>query len=223
MIKNKKVKQEIFHYTFFPKSRKGSHVSFIISFVLFISFLIFFIGILNPFERVETGKNSLLKHLENKLVEEASGEVMIISALEDITAGCGDINALNIGNYAIKQEANFLKIYSSDKFAPSTFSCDPAQTGYKIGLIRTQNYVFKSKILELNKSYEDNYETLKGDLGIPGTNNFEFSLLDTNKNSIVKTKSKETPQTEVLAGVISITYFNETSEIENGYIRVVLW
>ena len=238
MIKNKKVKhtlrkgintprkgiKEISHYVFFRKSRKGSHVSFIISFILFIIFLIFFVSILNPFERVETGKSSLLKHLENEIVKETSGKVMVVSVLEDITSGCGDIDALNIKKYAIKQEANFLKIYSSNKFASSNFLCDPAQNGYKIGLVRTQNYAFQSEFLKLNDSYNKNYENLKRIFGIPEANDFEFSFLDDSKISITEAKfKKETPQAEVLAEIIPITYFAEDSEIKNGYIRVVLW
>jgi len=47
--------------------------------------------------------------------------------------------------------------------------------------------------------------------------------LDIRESPIIKTNSKGAPKAEVLAGVIPVTYFNKTSEIENGYIKVVLW
>ena len=222
---DKKVKREISHYVFFSKSRKGSHVSFIISFILFISFLIFFIGVIKPFEKAESGKSSLLKHLENEIIKNVAEDVEVISVIEENNgdADCSEINNLNIENYISKPEGNFLKIYSSNEFQSNYFSCAPP-LGYKIGLIRNQKYIFQSKILKLNQSYEDDYETLKSEFGIPETNDFEFSFLDDSKIPITEAKfKKEIPSTETLAELIPIIYFNENLEIENGYIKVILW
>lgn len=205
------------------EDKKGSHVSFIISFILFISFLIFFIGIIKPFEKVETGKSSLLKHLEDEIIKSVSDDVLVISALEDQSADCLEINNLNIKNYIAKQEGNLLKIYSSDEFPSNAFSCNPAQQGYEIGLIRTQKYVIQSKVLELNDSYNADYKTLKENFGIPEANDFEFSLLDINKNSLIKTEFKEIPQIEVFAESIPVTYFDENEGIKNGHMRIAVW
>ena len=202
-------------------NKKASHISFIISFVLFVSFLIFFIGLLNPFEKAETGKSLLLKHLEDEIIKETSVEVLIVSALEDQNADCSEISSLNIKNYISKQEGNLLKIYSSDEFLINTFPCT-APPGYQIGLIRKQNYVFQSKVLDLNNSYQNNYDSLKENFGIP-ENDFEFSLLDINENPIIKTKSKETPPVEVLAKLVPINYLTKDAEIKTGYIKVIIW
>ena len=225
MIKNKRQKNAFFNCNFFPKSRKGSHVSFIISFILFISFLIFFIGVIKPFEKAESGKSSLLKHLENEIIKNVSGDVEVISAIEENNGNtdCSEaIDLINGKKNVYKMDNGLIKIYLSDEFQSQEFLCNP-QDKYEIGLVRTQKYIFYSKILELNESYDLNYETLKSEFGIPETNDFEFSLLDINKNSIIKTATKEIPSTEVLAELIPVIYFDEDLEIENGYIKVILW
>jgi len=206
------------------KNKRGSHISFIISFVLFISFLIFFIGIIKPFEKAETGKNSLLKHLENEIIKNVTENVDVISVIEKVGGSndCSNINGL-IGKNIFLENNGLIKIYSSNEFSSNNFQCDSTKK-YKIGLIRTQKYIFQSRILKLNQSYVDNYETLKSEFGIPKTNDFEFSFLDDSKISITEAKfKKEIPSTETLAELIPITYFNENSEIENGYIKVILW
>lgn len=211
------------------KNKRGSHISFIISFVLFVSFLIFFIGIIKPFEKTETGKGTLLKHLENEIIKEVSDEVLVVSALEDTSSDCSDseINNLDITNYISQQKGNLLKIYSSDEFPTNNFPCTTAPPGYKIGLVRNEIYAIQSKFSELNNSYNDNYETLKTNFGIPEINDFEFSFLNINKEVIIETSSKETPPTEVLAELVPITYLDysdeDNAEIKNGYIKVVLW
>ncbi len=206
------------------KNKKGSQVSFIISFVLFISFLIFFIGLLNPFEKTETSKSSLLKHLENEIIKNVSDEVLVVSATEKTggSKSCSDINGL-IGKNIFSENNGLIKIYSSDEFSTNTFQCIDPLKEYEIGLIRSQNYILESKILKLNESYKDNYLTLKTDLGISESNDFEFSFLDIDEIPIIETKFKETPSTEVLAELVPVIYLTKDAEIKNGYIKVVLW
>ncbi len=204
------------------KNKRGSHISFIISFVLFISFLIFFIGILNPFEKAETGKEALLKHLENEIIKEVSADVLVVSALDDTSSDCSEINSLNIKNYISKKEGDLLKIYSSDDFQPNTFQCI-APPGYEIGLIKSQKYILELKVENLKKRY-GNGDDLKTEFGIPEANDFEFSFLDNDKKIIIETTPEETPPTEVLAELIPVTYLDEdTAKIKNGYIKVILW
>ena len=207
------------------KNKRGSHISFIISFILFISFLIFFIGIIKPFEKAETGKSPLLKHLENEIIKEVSDDVLVTSALEKNGGknSCSDIESLIDNKKNIFSEENgLIKIYVSNKLLSSEFSCTPPSK-YEIGLVRTQNYVLHSEILRLNESYNSDYKNVKENFGIPEANDFEFSFLDLNEIPIIKTKSKETPPTEVLAELVSIIYLTEDAEIKTGYIKVVLW
>ncbi len=203
------------------KNKKGSHVSFIISFVLFVSFLIFFIGIIKPFEKIETGKGALLKHLENEIIKETSAEVLVVSAKEGSGNTCLDIDSLSSDNAKTRQETGFIKFYFSDGFFTNNFQCDLTKN-YEIGLVRSQKYILKSKVENLKYKYENNYENLKVEFGIPETNDFEFSFLGFDETLI--TTPKETPPTEVLAELIPVIYLDEDNvDIKNGYIKVILW
>ena len=203
-------------------NKKGSHISFIISFVIFVSFLIFFIGIIKPLEKVETGKSSLLKHLENEIIEDVSDEVLVVSALEDAgNVDCSNIRSLSSKKVKTIKDDVFFKFYFSDEFT-NDFQCD-ATKDYEIGLVRTQNYILESKILKLNENYNVDYNNLKNNLGIPEANDFEFSFLDDSKVIITEAKSKETPPTEVFAELVPINYLNKDAEIKTGYLRVAIW
>ncbi len=214
------------------KNKRGSHVSFIISFVLFVSFLIFFIGIIKPFEKAETGKEALLKHLENEISKEVSADVLVVSALENSGDDCSEINGLNIKNYISKKEGDLLKIYSFGEFPDNTFQCNQ-QDKYEIGLIRNQSYILESKVFNLNESYNSDYLDIKEKFGIPEANDFEFSFLDIDEKVIIETAPKETSPSEVLAELIPVIYLSprddsgepneNNAEIKNGYIKVVLW
>ena len=213
------------NYMIKNNNKKGSHISFIISFLLFISFLIFFIGLLNPFEKAETGKSLLLKHLEKGIIKQVSDDVLVVSATE-ITGGsksCLNIDSLSSNNAKTRQENGLIKFSFSDEFSTNDFQCDLTKE-YEIGLIRLQKSVFQSKVLDLNNSYGNNYDTLKENLGIPETNDFEFSFFDIYEVPIIETISKEAPPTEVLAELVPINYLDETDlKIKNGYIKVILW
>lgn len=207
------------------RDKKGSHVSFIISFALFISFLIFFIGIIKPFEKAETGKEVLLKHLEKEIIKEISADVLVVSAMEKQggSKSCENMETLieNKKNIFL-DDGGLIKIYISNELALPKFSCNPPSK-YEIGLVRNETYVLKSKVLKLNKSYEDYYDDVKENFKIPETNDFEFSFLNSNKETIIKISKKEIPQTEVLAELIPVVYLTNDAEIKNGYIKVVLW
>ncbi len=206
------------------KNKRGSHISFIISFVLFISFLIFFIGIIKPFEKTETGKGTLLKHLENEIINEVSAEVMVVSVKLENPNDCININEdFGITNFETQENENLLKIYSSNSLNGNSYTCQFPSTNYKIGLIRNESYILQSKIENLKNRY-DNGDDLKAEFEIPKVNDFEFSFLDIDKKPIIETSSKETPPTEVFAELIPVIYLDEdNAKIKNGYIKVILW
>ena len=55
--------------SFFPKNQRGSHVGIALSFVVFITFLIFLFSILEPAIKTQEDKESLLDYLETELIE----------------------------------------------------------------------------------------------------------------------------------------------------------
>jgi len=73
MLNNKKeANLGLPHCNFFPKNRRGSHVGIILSFVVFITFLIFLYTALEPVIDVKKGKENLVKKLNIELTERFS-------------------------------------------------------------------------------------------------------------------------------------------------------
>lgn len=207
---------------FFSKNKRGSHVGFAIAFIIFISFVIFLLNILSPVTKVETDKDFLLKHLKNEIIENTSARLEIISIKND-TLTCISNSLASGKNYTIISKDSFHKVYISDEFNESSIPLCQNWGIDEIGLIRTENHVFETKILELNKTYYESYKTLKKYFNIPEVNDFEFSFLKGNKTLIVEAKFKEIPPTDVFAELIPVTYVNKNANIEIGYLKVVLW
>lgn len=98
-------------------NKKGSHVGFVLSFVIFVTFIIFLYSITSPVTRVETGKQDLLNNLEKSLSRELFQEDITTASisLDDSYilsngAGCieiGDIAGLENVNSVAKNETNY--------------------------------------------------------------------------------------------------------------------
>jgi len=69
--------------TFFPRNRRGSHVGAMLSFVIFITFLIFLYSILQPALKLETDKQDMIDYLTSKLRENFTGQLLSISVTVD--------------------------------------------------------------------------------------------------------------------------------------------
>ncbi len=65
-----------------PKNRRGSHIDVILSFVIFISFIIFLYAIIQPSLSSKEGKTVFLNYMGNKLIENLTGKnLTMISVL----------------------------------------------------------------------------------------------------------------------------------------------
>lgn len=95
---SKKAKSNIFLYNFLPESRKGSHVGFIMSFLIFVTFVVFLFSILQPTIQKERTKNYVLDNLKLTLLENASSEVTSVSiSIEESTGNkfCARLNSVD--------------------------------------------------------------------------------------------------------------------------------
>ena len=241
-MKNKKNK--IFKETFFPKNKKASHVGFAIAFVIFISFLIFFYAMFKPAIRIGDDKKVILKQLENKIIKNVSADLITISIKKDSLENCSKINLsslnisytnftvrnnqgiinsnLSLGNLIVENKSNFFKIYASNEsFNLSENHLCTSFSNYTVGLIRTEKYIFETKVIWLINYYNNSYETLKDDFEISDINDFSFSFIY-NNNTEIKTNEKNV-SISVYADSIPINYINKNASIEVGYIKIKIW
>jgi len=163
----------------------GTHVGIMLSFIIFISFVLFLYIFLGP--RMSGGdKVSNLEFLKIQLIEELSEELIIFGVyIEDSASGCIQLidflNNVENDNLKVRSDSeildsykngnnliidqnidddSFLKVYFSEGFedlSSSSLSCDLLQKDedYSITYIHIDSIILETKILEIIEEYEE--------------------------------------------------------------------
>ena len=125
-------------------------------------------------------------------------------------------------------EEFFFKIYNSEEFEEGSggefTTCrlyDKDLGQYTIGLVRTDKYIFETKINDLINEYETDYDNLKDDLNIPPGSEFGFSLIYSNETRI-GTEEKEI-STNIYSEEIPVQYVDGQANINSGFINILVW
>ncbi|MBU0894937.1 MAG: hypothetical protein KKF48_03485 [Nanoarchaeota archaeon] len=230
-------------------NKKGSHIGIMISFTIFIVFLIFLYGILEPSIKTEKDTELILEDLKINLIKELSVEVNI-TTLKIIdylgSASCIEIinpNFISSSNLVIKDklnnelgyekisalkinsDSNFFKIYEAELFGDRSVylsSClELTPINYTLGLTKANKYVSINKISELKQKYENDYGGLKNELNLYAGGEFGFNFILNNKTSIgVEEKDVST---SIYAEEISVQYVDESANILIGTLNIRTW
>ena len=227
---------------FFNTKKSQGHIEVIISFVIFIGFVLTFFLFLNPLNRVAINP-SALDDIQAILFDNLSSPVKYVPVrLHSIQDACFEINdALDLGNTTIVFDSNgkiltsqlnngkisisnsgeekFYKIYSSDLFEGSTLSLCIAldSSDYGFGVLSSENRIFFENLKSLQRDYISDYDGLRKNLKI--RSNFDFVIFDLNRYAIMNdTISVHKLKGEnILARDIPIRVINETAG-ENEFI-----
>ena len=139
-----------------------------------------------------------------------------------MSESCFNNVSITSQNFKTKKQGNLIKIYSSNEFPDA--QCEETLQNPEIGLIRTEKYVFESKILKLK---QESYKNLKEEFNIPNENNFLIEFTYSNKTEISIRQNEdslnEVSSKEVFAKLIPVTYINQDAEIGIGHFRVLIW
>lgn len=228
--------------------KRGSHVGVVISFVIFVTFLVFLYSILSPAISSEQNKESISEHLELELIEKISAELTTVS-VNVVTGGstCIEldnlINELSIGaNIIVKDDSGqtvssyirsdalqierqstsdiFFKVYYSPEFGELATGSGCTNRAYEFGLTKTEEYIFESKMLDLVNDY-GNYESLKIELKIPEGTEFGFGIV--RQNGTETQTNGEEMATNIYIKKIPIQYVDEDGNILSGYLKTKIW
>lgn len=192
------------------KRKKGiSHVEMILSFVIFIGFLIFIMAIFRPFSIGK--KESYINSIEKGILEHVSVNVTLATIMvSNVPSGStcfsfgSELNPVIVKNkdgifvkansdrttniIKIQGGNNFYYILSSEKFIEDGFSLPPGTTcadiditSYSLGLTREYKMLSYQKIDEMENKYLSDYKGLARELGIPASRAFSFSVRDSNE------------------------------------------
>jgi|TARA_Y100000310_G_scaffold331800_1_gene406060 hypothetical protein len=130
------------------------------------------------------------------------------------------------GNLEIDRDSNndelFKIIYSEEFDAVDSFegNCKVlSETGYRIGLLKKENYTSERKIIDLLEDYETDYENLRETL--LGRNlEFDFTFTYANKTKVGQVKEVST---NVYSKESSFEYISNQGEILLGTLNLRVW
>ncbi len=229
------------------KNRKkgAAHIELILSFVIFIGFLIFLLAIFKPFSSQE-GSSIYLDVLERGITENTSVKVYSFTLkLSEPISPCFWFEGDYIGNVKVKDKDNnfvgafinkkkiyinsdktFFYIFSSPAFEANPFNIDgckkPEDGKYTLGLLRSFSKLSYSKLELLKQTYESDYIEIKKELKLPASENFLFILKETNGRIILEV-NKTIPKGKVLSRNIptEVVYANGT--IKYAVLNIQTW
>ena len=155
-------------------NKNGSHVGVIISFVMFITFLIFLYLIITPTINKQKDKSSVLNNLEKRLIENLSSDLTFLSL--KVIADSGGAQCVNLVNFSIDSEMDFnLVIKDQDGMTRTAHKKDPELQigGNGLNFLKVYN---SEEFNELDDEINQNCEVLIKDEG-----NYSFGLMRTQK------------------------------------------
>ena len=222
----------------FRKDRKASQVGIILSFAIFISFLIFFFSIVESPIRMQKEKSFILNQFETELIKNCSGEMTTMTILLNknpencfsirnttriypnivVKNGTGKVinSSFASNRINIKKSNRFYKIFSSESFEDNNNLdfCPPLdKNNYTIGFVKTENYVFENKIINLLEN--------KKSFNIPSTNSLDFSFTYNNGTTIGNNNLNLS--TNIYTRKVYIQYVDENANILGGAINLKIW
>jgi len=234
------------------KNKKGeSHLGFILSFVIFITFLLFVYTTLEPALKIRAGKQPVLDFLRFSLVDKFVIEdftTMTITECVKITGG--EIydkansgvplkikdDSENILSYKFQgiqlliglaqSYTGILKVYYGTGVDSSpTYEGGSAgcdQVDSVTNFVKTESQILLSGIIALKDSYETDYEQLKTDLNLPDGSDFTFSFELAN-GTIIEPTGVTIPSTDVYATTFPLEYLDSDANPQIGFLTIKVW
>jgi hypothetical protein len=230
------------------KNKKGSHIGFMLSFSIFVIFLVFTYVTIGQEGFFSEKKKNIIKNLERDFIKEIESDVIIVTILaEEGDKDCVKFSASEFENYSyyvvqknrqimeatkegnelkIKYDetpATLFKIYFSDRFfeGPNANLTGLTCVEAQMKNIQKRKEIFEEKIILMKKNYQYTYDNLKNSLRIPSEKDFGFEFEYPN-GTILSTGEKEIFG-EVYVEEIPINYFSTEGNFLEGKIRLRVW
>ncbi|MBS3093144.1 hypothetical protein J4456_01025 [Candidatus Pacearchaeota archaeon] len=215
--------------------RKGQgHVEMIISFVLFVGFLLFIFLYLNPF--YESTQKISINRESDMLLKRLSEPVGKLSVIVETSEDCYDLKEFNKiygDNFIeIKEISNPGKplrytIYYGNFFNPGmvgVISCSgKLGKAYSLGAYTQKEVIVRKKITDLKAAYEADYSSLILDIGI---GHFTFSVRDFDGNFVNELSvsgDKISENTEVFSRDIPISVMDDKGVMYDYIFNIRMW
>jgi hypothetical protein len=119
--------------------------------------------------------------------------------------------------------AKLIKIYYSEEFEINPGSDDSCggEGDYGLGLVRTEEHIFESKIQAMVADFDANYSEIKDRLNIAPGDEFGFSFTNESDDTI------NTPEKNVSVNIyvreVPIQYIDSEANIKPGFLNIRVW
>ncbi len=229
--------------------KSQGHVEMIISFTLFLGFLVALLFILSPAKNVQS-PSAILDASEAKIMGNISADYktislilgsgtdpgvcfvtqnkpnltgsIIVKSLDDTTLSAfSDSSWVSI----IPSYGNrFHNLYFSSEFdVNSVVSCGNIllETNYSFGAMEDGKIVLYKKLLSFIEEYNENYESLRNRMSL--RNDFVIFVYDTNKNLLFNASRYVPAGSQVASKSINIQAIDFNKNITNIVINIRVW
>lgn len=224
-----------------------THIEVIISFVIFVGFIIFLFIFLKPLKNQELSP-TILDSSEYEIDNYANVNYSYISVkLNDSSLECF-ILPIKMGKVVVNDEdkhlvsaesideevyvlgikRNFYAIYSSLIFNENSFvhpDYCPRLTkdNYTLGLLRETKVLSYDRLVELKERYNQDYKNLKKEFNIPESNNFGFSVRESNGNKIITALNKQPSKINIIARDVPSQLLYTNGTIKYVIMNIQAW
>ena len=231
-------------------NKKGSHVGIIISFSLFVAFLIFLYTATQPVLESKEEQKNLMQELKNKITDRVSENFTTMTIINSSF----NEDCIKIENYpysdmdTIVKDSNgekvprdfsgdslyientasdgFYKIYSSESSLDNsemdhTGTCYGFTSDFKRGINRMEKKVSFQRMEGFIEEYNTNYSLVKEQLDVPEENGFALDFLHNNEPILETSKTNLTRS--VFIEKKGVMYFDEDADMKGGFLRISVW
>ena len=225
------------------EDKKGSQVSMVISFIIFVVAIIFIYLIVSvSIPKSEPTKN-VLDNLEGNVLKNLNSEIWVLRYHENFSsATCfsfakpepitgGQTVAINdtssvassiSGNGILVENTNgTIKIYYSSILENQNNFTGSGCTHAVLDSARKENVIPESQILEMMSNFSNNYTSLKTKLEVPASMDFDLTFDYLNGTKLGNSDSY--PSTEIYSRELNLFFLSENAKNEEGKLRIRVW
>ena len=202
-----------------------AHIEIMLSFVIFIGFLLFVLIFLNPFAKTES--IDIISSIEKAILNNVSANIGKMSVIGTPGSIPYTIPTEYSQKFIEKVETTSpqkCNLYFSDEiFTGSSKTCKFDTSTPQFGVYSTEKMIVYERIGTLKTNYNTSYAELKSSLGI--TNDFSFSVENLDGNEISNLSvTKNTPSgVEVQSRNIPIRTINNQGGIQELILNIRAW
>jgi hypothetical protein len=225
------------------KNKKGSHVGIVLSFTIFITFLVFTYAVLGPIVVKDSERDNSLDELENIVSGMIESPIFSIRYYDSSSSGgCISFDkpsngfenesfivldsssteldsSISSGSLLVESGAGFIKGYYSEDVFDDTNSTLSSCSSVSYDNILNETKITEKKILELVNQSLNNYSLFHENL----YTNYEFEILFDYKNNTIIGERKGNINEDVFARTLNIEYLDSKANKKIGDLILKIW